>query len=93
MDGKFTFGINLYQPVLTFLIIWVIEISLITFTLRDMASFDSTYNLVIFVSVIILIFSLVLLILTAGKDPATIPMRVSLNIFYILGIFVQSLQI
>lgn len=74
-DGKIQFGVNLWQPICTFLIINIIQLLLCFNTIRDLKNVDSGYTIYLYIGLFLTFGTSVLLVLTATKDPATIPMR------------------
>lgn len=73
--GKLQFGINLYQPACTFVLINLLEIILMVNTVKDLVTKGSGYKAWLVFGVLLQVATSVLLVLTATKDPATIPMR------------------
>jgi len=75
MGGKIQFGINLFQPIITFITINALQILLISFTIKDLEKIRPGMKNVRVFSIIVQFVTSVLLFITASKDPATIPMR------------------
>tara|TARA_B110000285_G_scaffold209425_1_gene250408 strand:- start:231 stop:788 length:558 start_codon:yes stop_codon:yes gene_type:complete len=75
MNGKIGFGINLYQPIGTFVVINCLASMLSGNTLSDLTSISKIYVLFLVIAIILQIVASISLVLTASKDPATIPSR------------------
>lgn len=75
MNGKIGFGINIYQPIGTFVVINVLASMLSGNTLSDLSKVSKIYSPFLAIAIILQIVASITLVLTAGKDPATIPSR------------------
>ena len=75
MNGKIQCGINLWQPILTFTVINFMGSLLSAGTLADLAAREPSFKVVNIQFLLLQFFASLFLFITAGKDPATIPMR------------------
>ena len=75
LGGKIQFGINLWAPIASFVLINIISSIMIWVTMTDLATKFSGVKVFIPIGIILEIVVSVMLWVTATKDPATIPMR------------------
>ena len=77
LDGKLQLGINIWQPMITFSIINVLQSCLLANTIMDLVKNKDGYFAFFIFGLVLQIVASVFLWVTAAKDPATIPSRVS----------------
>ena len=80
-DGKIQYG-TWWQPVMTIVLINTLSTICLANTIKDIQSkYAGPGTFLMFFGIFLQISANILLVLTAVKDPATIPTRVSVNIF------------
>lgn len=77
-NGKIQLGINVWQPLVTFCLVNVLQLCLLSNTIADLLRKKDGYEAVLAVGIVLAIVASVFLWVTAAKDPATVPSRVFL---------------
>lgn len=76
-NGKIQLGINVWQPLITFTLINVLQLCLLGNTIADLLKKKEGYEAVFVIGLVLELVASIFLWVTAAKDPATVPSRVS----------------